>query len=121
MLNANFIHFYQLHPDPSPRPGKCCHLKKRRKIALCRRYFKKVGYNHTLSYFFILSRISWSLPRKNRCPKNGTHTRVLDIVRFLVNTRSLIYFFNLLPYSYRCTAFTFQIIITILLLLVTIL
>ena len=34
VLNANFPHFYQLHPYPSPRPGKCCYLKKRRKIAL---------------------------------------------------------------------------------------
>ena len=48
VLNAIFFHFYQLHPDPSPRPGKCCHLKKRRKIALCGRI--ALLYQHMIPY-----------------------------------------------------------------------
>ena len=48
MLNANFIHFYHFHPYPSPRPGKCCHLKKRRKTALCGRI--ALLYQHMIPY-----------------------------------------------------------------------
>ena len=34
---------------------------------------------HTISHFVVIT-------TKNRCPKNGTHTRVLCNTRFLVNT-----------------------------------
>ena len=55
VLNANFIRSYHFHPYPSPRPGKCCHLKKRRKIALCGRI--ALFYLHMIPYgviFFII-------------------------------------------------------------------
>ena len=48
VLNAIFFHFYHSHPYPSPRPGKCCHLKKRRKIALCGRI--ALFYLHMIPY-----------------------------------------------------------------------
>ena len=51
VLNANFIHFYQLHPDPSPRPGKCYQYQKRRKIALCGRI--ALFYRHMIPYGII--------------------------------------------------------------------
>ena len=35
VLNTIFFHFYKLHPDPSPRTGKCWQYKKRPEIALC--------------------------------------------------------------------------------------
>ena len=55
VLNANFIRSYHFHPYPSPRHGKCCHLKKRRKIALCGRI--ALFYLHMIPYgviFFII-------------------------------------------------------------------
>ena len=48
VLNAIFIHFYHFHPYPSPRPVKYCHLKKRRKTALCGRI--ALFYLHMIPY-----------------------------------------------------------------------
>ena len=53
VLNANFIHFYQLHPYPSPRPGKCCHLKKTPENSTLREYCLILpAYDTKRSHFF---------------------------------------------------------------------
>ena len=61
VLNTIFIHFYHSHPYPSPRPGKYCHLKKRRKIALFHRSMLFIVYKMTiLSVYILYTKIDWS-------------------------------------------------------------
>ena len=54
VLNANFFHFYQLHPYPSPGTGKYYHLKKRRKIALFHGIGLFIAYKMTILSVYIL-------------------------------------------------------------------
>ena len=106
VLNVIFIHFYHSHPYPSPRPGKYCHLKKRRKIVLFHRSMLFIVYKMTiLSVYILYTKIDWSEIEKSMGLKliyNARYT--LHISHFLVNTIythlvNLIYY-HLLNYPY---------------------
>ena len=85
VLNANFSYFYHFHPYPSPCLGKCCHLKKRLKIALCGRialfYLYMLDFQQTTACSLKID----DLKSKNQWFDFGLYTRALDIVRFFVD------------------------------------
>lgn len=99
VLNAIFFHFYLFHPYPSPRPGKCCHLKKRLQIALCGRIalFYRYLIPYEIIYYIIEQKIENS--RSKSTAKNWILLRVLPDACFLVNHIHPTSKHNLLPLS----------------------
>ena len=81
-ISTIFIHIL------APRPGKCCHLKKRRKIALFHCFMLFIVYKMTiLSVYILYTKIDWSEIEKSISLKliyNARYT--LHISHFLVNT-----------------------------------
>ena len=111
VLVGIFFHFYLFHPEPTPRPGKCCQYKKHLKIALCGRIIWKCDI------YRMIVRVNLILLKWYDFFSVNQSTVLQNVARYVLrDMRFLVYTSNLLATYYYIifNSSTFNIIIDIL-------